>query len=457
MSIQICDDGITSSNGTVTIEGTGSVRVPSGTTAQRPSSPEIGMQRYNTDLEAMEMYNGTAWVRVAAAIPTLNNVSSGAILEGVASTITIAGSNFLASNLTVTFTHSGIEYEVTGITPDPGGVTADVTTPSALNALTSYGDAITIKVTNSDLLSSSTISTTVDLPAFGQYTLQSAGTYQWTCPSNVTKVSVVCVGGGGSSCHGNSGMGGGGGALAYRNSISVTPGTQYTVTVGGGGSGFSGNYTSGPYSGNSGGSTTAFSCTAGGGGGAINNSSNTGNYGPGGSRSGTYNGGGSGGNGGVDNTNSGGPGGGGAGGYSGNGGQGGSNSSGQGSNGNAGSGGGGGGGAAGSNSEGGGGGGGGVGLNGQGSNGSSGSGGGSYSAYGGGGGSGGNSGGTGGTGGWSLHPQANPGGGGNFGGGSGGPNAGSGTLPNGGTGALRIIWGKRSNGTRASFPSNATS
>ena len=67
------------------------------------------------------------------------------------------------------------------------------------------------------------------------------GQYSWTCPDGVTSVSVVCVGGGGGGprCNGGGGIaykvGGGGGALAYKNNISVTPGSSYTVKVGTGG------------------------------------------------------------------------------------------------------------------------------------------------------------------------------------------------------------------------------
>lgn len=67
-------------------------------------------------------------------------------------------------------------------------------------------------------------------PAFvepGQQQYTSAGTYSWTAPAGVTSVCVVCVGAGVSSTYG----GGGGGALAYKNNISVTPGSSYTVVV----------------------------------------------------------------------------------------------------------------------------------------------------------------------------------------------------------------------------------
>lgn len=64
----------------------------------------------------------------------------------------------------------------------------------------------------------------------------SGGTFSWLCPPGVTSVSVVCIGGGGGGGGGalSTASGGGGGACAYKNNISVTPGTSYTVVVGSG-------------------------------------------------------------------------------------------------------------------------------------------------------------------------------------------------------------------------------
>lgn len=62
-------------------------------------------------------------------------------------------------------------------------------------------------------------------PTQGQAEYTTSGSYTWTAPSGVTSVCVVCVGGGGA----------GGGALAYRNNITVVPGTGYSVVVGAGG------------------------------------------------------------------------------------------------------------------------------------------------------------------------------------------------------------------------------
>ena len=47
-----------------TINDTGFLKIPSGSTSQRPSSPQIGDFRYNTDDGAFEVYDGSTWVTV---------------------------------------------------------------------------------------------------------------------------------------------------------------------------------------------------------------------------------------------------------------------------------------------------------------------------------------------------------------------------------------------------------
>lgn len=46
--------------------GTGAVSIPSGTTAQRPVSPTIGLVRYNTTIASLEVYNGSNWQTIQA-------------------------------------------------------------------------------------------------------------------------------------------------------------------------------------------------------------------------------------------------------------------------------------------------------------------------------------------------------------------------------------------------------
>ena len=280
----------------------------------------------------------------------------------------------------------------------------------------------------------------------GNQSFTSTGTSTFTVPSGVTSICVVCVGAGGKSGIGNSGQAGGGGALAYKNNITVTPGSTGTVTVGAPGN-HSGN------NGNSGGlskftyGNVDYAIANGGGGGNGNGSDSSGNPGSGGNVAGNHDGGGGGGAGGGDGQNWGGPGGGGAGGYNGAGGNGAnSQAGGQGAvSGQAGSGGGGGGGGKGGQSESGGGGGGGVGIYGLGNNGNGGGGQGQNKI----GGSAGN-GGSGGQGGSNGSNSLHGGSGGNFGGGHGGTQS-NGSSGGPGGGAVRIIWG-----FGRSFPNNAS-
>ena len=185
------------------------------------------------------------------------------------------------------------------------GLTNGTTYTFRVTALNSYGPSPASAASNSVT------------PAViqGQEAFTTAGTFTWVAPAGVTSVSVVAVGGGGGiqsvqpfSC-------GGGGGLAYKNNISVTPGSSYTVIVGAG-------FLEGSNGGNSSFSNGVITVTATGG---IVGSSTRFGGGP----SGTFDGGGNGGTGGLSNYFAGSTntrndigGGGGAGGYSGNGGAG---------------------------------------------------------------------------------------------------------------------------------------
>jgi hypothetical protein len=63
----------------LTVNGTGSIQLPTGTTAQRPASPVAGMIRYNTTLSCIESYNGTQWVLGIGSSPSTAATSGKAI------------------------------------------------------------------------------------------------------------------------------------------------------------------------------------------------------------------------------------------------------------------------------------------------------------------------------------------------------------------------------------------
>ena len=70
-------------------------------------------------------------------------------------------------------------------------------------------------------------------PSFGNAEWTTGGSYNWTCPAGVTSVCAIAIGaGGGYGQVSQGGAGGGGGGTGWKNNISVTPGTTYTIDVG---------------------------------------------------------------------------------------------------------------------------------------------------------------------------------------------------------------------------------
>ena len=60
--------GTINSAGDIVMSGTGSLQIPKGTTAQRPT-PATGDIRFNTTLTQFEGYNGSAWGEIANGVP----------------------------------------------------------------------------------------------------------------------------------------------------------------------------------------------------------------------------------------------------------------------------------------------------------------------------------------------------------------------------------------------------
>jgi hypothetical protein len=413
----IIDDSRNVTNAkSATFTGTGYVKLPSGTTAQRPNFTQDGMIRFNTDQQELELFKGGTWSVIGA--PSEFTIKSDAIT-------TPGELSFI--NLNEPITLEITDYDsFTNYTITTSGGTA-----------TRTENIITFTPTQTGLVSL-TINDEV-IPFYidpvGQAAFTTSGTYTWVAPANVTSVSVVAVGGGGGgSATDSGGCGGGGGGLGWGNDIAVTPGQSYTVVVGSGGVRSTDSLDNASAGGSSYFIDTATVCGFGGDRAVLDDSGGLG---------GGYvgDGGGGGGTGATEFTYAGG--GGGAGGYSGGGGNGGSYAQ-SGTSGSGGAGGGGGGGgssdAAGN--------GGGVGIFGEGSSGAGGNG---TEANGtnGFGGSGGQDGGRGG--GLSQGSITFINKGGDFGGGGGGADNTFGEHGDGGSGAVRIIWGPN-----RAFPSTNT-
>lgn len=63
------------SNSTIDLETTSAVKIPVGTEAQRPTSPETGMIRFNTEEEEYEGWNGKEWDALGGLDPALIGTS----------------------------------------------------------------------------------------------------------------------------------------------------------------------------------------------------------------------------------------------------------------------------------------------------------------------------------------------------------------------------------------------
>lgn len=115
-----------------------------------------------------------------------------------------------------------------------------------------------------------------------------SATDTWQCPAGITSVTVECWGGGGAGGGASSasiGGGGGGGGAYSISTLTLTPGTIYTVTVGAGAAGVSA--ANGGTGGDSWFSTTGTILAKGGGGGLFNTAAGGGAGGASGSGVGT--------------------------------------------------------------------------------------------------------------------------------------------------------------------------
>lgn len=190
--------------------------------------------------------------------------SSSSVNEGAASTFRITGRN-IAQNTTIDVILTGVTGTVAANDFAPASLTRTVTWTGASNPITQSQDftvtlaedeitegaesfKCVLSATDSNGTSTGglesptvTIGDTSLSPVIGQaewtgLTTSDLGT-SWTVPTDVTSISIVCIGGGGggagcANSYGYAGGGGGGGGLAYANNVSVTPGETLTIKAG---------------------------------------------------------------------------------------------------------------------------------------------------------------------------------------------------------------------------------
>lgn len=261
------------------INSTDAIKIPVGTTAQRPSPPQTGMVRMNTTAGSLEFYDGTTWI-FTNLIPVINSIS-GTIYNGAASNITLSVTNS-TDTIDVKYYEGGVLLASDDDVSVSGG-NATSAVPSAVYNQ-SAGDVISIQIINEDgTPSSNSITKTIQgLPTGGSisvsggyryHTFNSSGTFSVPSGFSAT-VDYLIVGGGGSGGYRHAAGAGAGGMLTGSTSVSQN---NYGIVVGAGATAPGGG------DGTNGSNSSAFGLTAiGGGGGGGYDGSSAGSGGSGG-------------------------------------------------------------------------------------------------------------------------------------------------------------------------------
>jgi hypothetical protein len=171
--------------GIVKIDSTSSMKLPYGTTAQRPSSPDEGEIRYNSTLDQVEVYKNGAWERVGdpdSAILT-NDTFDG---DNTDTTFTLSNS---ASTNAVIVTLNGV-VQVPTTDYSVSGTTLTFTTAPAV------GDKISVKtfsgITNLDKIQDADADTKIEVERTADddtVRITVAGTDKITVTSTATIIS----------------------------------------------------------------------------------------------------------------------------------------------------------------------------------------------------------------------------------------------------------------------------
>lgn len=132
--------------------GTESTKVAAGTNAQRPSSPEVGDIRYNSDIGKNEAYDADGWTAIAPP-PVISSVSPTSINEAdTTQTVVVTGQKFDANASAVMIDSTGAVLTPTTSTRNSS---SQVTiTYSGGDLVASTNEPYDVKVTNGTGLSS---------------------------------------------------------------------------------------------------------------------------------------------------------------------------------------------------------------------------------------------------------------------------------------------------------------
>jgi hypothetical protein len=146
--------------GNASFSSTGSVKIPVGTTAQRPS-PVAGMLRFNDDSDEFEGYNGTAWASVGGSAISNDTSTATDLFPSFLNATTGTAASIFTSNAKLLYKPSTGEFKAqelvatNGIVVNSATISANYTIPTGSNAMSagpvSISDGVSVTVSDGSI------------------------------------------------------------------------------------------------------------------------------------------------------------------------------------------------------------------------------------------------------------------------------------------------------------------
>lgn len=233
-------DGNTKLAGNLTVAGgvsfnaTSAIKLPAGTTSERPANPLLGQIRYNTDSTFTEVYNGTTWAVVGAAPFNATGGNTVIAPDKIVTTATFTSTDGKKVVVTSTAHSVYVGTTVAFLTTSTGYSGTWTVTEKTTDTFTFWMDVTRTPVTTA------TGCTYNKNFQYKTHIFTSSGTFIPTNIGSTGEIEILIIGGGGSgsyttSQHGNGDAGGGAGGYLYIKNYKINSLSSITVTVGAGG------------------------------------------------------------------------------------------------------------------------------------------------------------------------------------------------------------------------------
>lgn len=223
--------------GGVEFNATSAIKLPSGTTAQRPANPLLGQIRYNTDSTFTEVYNGTTWAVVGAAPFDATGGNTVIAPDKIVTTATFVSTN--GAKVVVTSTAHTVYVGTTVLfnTTSTGYSGSWTVTEKTTDTFTFWMDITRTPVTTA------TGCTYNKNFQYKTHIFTSSGTFIPTNIGSTGEVEILICGGGGGwgynfsgGASGTNWGGGGGGGVLHIKNYKINSFTSISVVIGTGGS-----------------------------------------------------------------------------------------------------------------------------------------------------------------------------------------------------------------------------